>query len=134
LSMKFLRKTVAAGKGLLSSVLFALPMQCVMAYETPTHMSITRHALLRSELVDPETLFRIGLFPELEFTNVERPADEPYVDIPGSSIRADAMVWLAVHKEDEGMRSLEHFFDPHNDRGLQAHLASDPDVYRNVGL
>lgn len=103
------------------SALFLGAMVSISAYgyEVETHARITRAAIARSTLWDTTTLRRLGLYPELDATLILRPDNGVYQSSwsSGAGARADLMLEMAVRKEDDGLRALQHFFDPQNNRG-----------------
>jgi hypothetical protein len=104
---------------------FAIVVSCIAAplasgYEVDTHASITENSLTRTILFEEETLRRLSLYPELDATWLRRPDNGVYSGYwaNDSVARADLLLQIAVKKEDVGIRSLQHFFDPESNRGL----------------
>lgn len=92
----------------------------VNAYETAIHRPMTEAALLRSTLSDPYTLRRLGLYSYVDGNRFFVPDNGVYekYKMPTIPFHATGIVRLGATIEDSGERSLQHFFDPQNDRGL----------------
>ncbi len=92
----------------------------VLGYEQPTHVKISEHAVKNSVLGQPDSgvLLNLGLKPSIE------DATQVFPNSKNVLRRIINLVPDGADFEDDNVRSLNHFFDPANDRGLTFGIVS----------
>lgn len=92
-------------------LLFLFIPVCAFAYKQPTHMEISRLAADRSNLNEEGfVLQELGLRPyQLE---------QVFPNLNGDKKSVRELIADGANFEDSGVRALNHFYDPANDRGL----------------
>ena len=90
----------------------------VNAYKVETHESLSAAALMQSTLNDStkNVLTNLGLNNDINSSAQEFPAYGG--DKDGQLLNVEELVKYGANFEDDGVRSVTHFFDPVNDRGL----------------
>lgn len=83
-----------------------------LAYNEPTHKILSEKAIDTSDLGKPAVLGDLGLKPSI------REEGERFLNSLGIAKTIRELVADGAQFEDTGLRSINHFFDPVNDKGL----------------